>query len=771
MSFKNTTLLENAQIGYALHQIIYDDNNTAIDYRFLEVNDAYLTMTRFTPDIIGKTLLAVVPNIREDSTDWISLYADVANNMSKYSSDQYSEALGKWYRIYAYSPSKSYFTVLLSPITDASTGILSATEMQLNYYRNESLVRIMAYRSLNFSDFLDYALSEAITLTESDIGYIYLYDGDTETFSLNSWSSKVMDACTITQKQTEYMLKKTGFWGEVVRQKKAIINNNFAAFHPHKKGFPEGHAPLHKFMSLPIYDKGQIVAVIGLGNKATDYIDTDVIQIQNFMENVWDMAKRKQAEDELATEKETLRATLESIGDAVFSVDRLGRIITMNGVAESMTGHKRESAINKRLSDMLTLKSAVTGEHITNMADMAMLSTSYSKMNEEIILISIDGQERYVTDTNTPILDVDGTLKGAVIILRDITLEHKNSEKILFMSYHDALTGLYNRRFFEEELARLDTNRQLPLSLILGDVNGLKLTNDVFGHLEGDNLLKTASDIIRGVCRTEDIIARWGGDEFVLLLPRTSYTRAEEICKLIKTACHNNKNNVIDISIALGYATKELPDQDIGKTLKLAEDYMYRHKLTESKSQRSNIIYAIQNSLYEKSHETEEHAERLISHCHAVARQLKLSDEDMDNLKLLAVLHDIGKIGIPDHILLKPGPLNEVEWYEMRKHPEIGYRIAQSSPDLQQIAEYILMHHEKWDGTGYPHNIKGEDIPILSRILSVADAYDAMISNRPYRKALPIETAITELKDYAGSQFDPLIVSIFTKVLKETVNK
>jgi diguanylate cyclase (GGDEF)-like protein/PAS domain S-box-containing protein len=501
-----------------------------------------------------------------------------------------------------------------------------------------------------------------------------------------------MDACTITQKQTEYMLKKTGFWGEVVRQKKAIINNNFAAFHPHKKGFPEGHAPLHKFMSLPIYDKGQIVAVIGLGNKATDYIDTDVIQIQNFMENVWDMAKRKQAEDELATEKETLRATLESIGDAVFSVDRLGRIITMNVVAESMTGHKRESAINKRLSDMLTLKSAVTGEHITNMADMAMLSTSYSKMNEEIILISIDGQERYVTDTNTPILDVDGTLKGAVIILRDITLEHKNSEKILFMSYHDALTGLYNRRFFEEELARLDTNRQLPLSLILGDVNGLKLTNDVFGHLEGDNLLKTASDIIRGVCRTEDIIARWGGDEFVLLLPRTSYTRAEEICKLIKTACHNNKNNVIDISIALGYATKELPDQDIGKTLKLAEDYMYRHKLTENKSQRSNIIYAIQNSLYEKSHETEEHAERLISHCHAVARQLKLSDEDMDNLKLLAVLHDIGKIGIPDHILLKPGPLNEVEWYEMRKHPEIGYRIAQSSPDLQQIAEYILMH-------------------------------------------------------------------------------
>jgi len=771
MKFLNSDLLKNSQIGYALHKIIYDTNQKPVNYRFIEINNTYLKMTGFSEDIVGKTLMDVIPNIANDATDWIGLYAKVATTQTILDLEEYSEAIEKWYRIHAFSPAHDYFVVLLSPDSEVNTTILSTTEMKSKYYRNESLIRMMAYRTLSFSDFLDYALSEAIKLTNSAIGYIYLYDEKTQVFTLNSWSKEVMKTCEITEKQTVYQLDATGFWGEVVRQKKALINNNFSAHHPHKKGYPKGHAPLDKFMSLPIYDKGEIVAVIGLGNKPTDYIDEDIMQIQSFMESVWDIAKRKQAENALATEKETLRVTLESLGDAVFSVDRLGYILTMNREAEIMSGQDRDYSIGNPLSDILNLRQAKNDAKIDNLADMAMLNTSYSKMNEDIILTSKEGIERYVSDTNTPILDDDGALKGAVIILRDLTRERKNTEQIRFMSYHDALTGLYNRRYFEEELLRLDTARQLPISLILGDVNGLKLTNDVFGHQEGDKLLKTASDIIKDVCRTEDIVARWGGDEFVILLPQTSYKRAEEICQKIKSRCANNKSSVIDLSISLGYSTKEYGDQDIQKVLKLAEDFMYRHKLTESKSQRSSIIYAIQNSLYAKNHETEEHAERLIQYCLAVGHELKLSDEEIDNLKLFAVLHDIGKIGISDKILLKPGPLDELEWYEMRKHPEIGYRIAQSSPDLLQIAEYILSHHERWDGTGYPHKLKGEDIPILSRILSVADAYDAMTSDRPYRKAMEPEGAIRELHDYAGSQFDPLIVSIFTKVLKENVHK
>jgi len=197
------------------------------------------------------------------------------------------------------------------------------------------------------------------------------------------------------------------------------------------------------------------------------------------------------------------------------------------------------------------------------------------------------------------------------------------------------------------------------------------------------------------------------------------------------------------------------------KLITIAEDIMYKNKLAESKSQRSTIIEMIKNTLFERNHETEEHAERLIEYCMHMAEKLGLSEVEKANLRLFAVLHDIGKIGIADAILLKPNSLTEDEWYEMRKHPVIGYRIAMSSVDLQHIALNILHHHERWDGTGYPDKLKGEEIPVMARILAIADAFDAMTSDRPYRSKMSKEQAIEELKRCAGCQFDEFIVSVF----------
>jgi HD-GYP domain-containing protein (c-di-GMP phosphodiesterase class II) len=225
----------------------------------------------------------------------------------------------------------------------------------------------------------------------------------------------------------------------------------------------------------------------------------------------------------------------------------------------------------------------------------------------------------------------------------------------------------------------------------------------------------------------------------------------------------NISNEVFHINLSLGVGTKDNMDIDFLQTIKAAENYMYQSKLLEKKSSHSAIISSIKATMLEKSHETEAHAERLVTLSRKVGLSLNLSQSEIDNLELLATLHDIGKVGVADQILNKPGKLNNEEWDEMKKHPEIGYRIATSTPELTSIANYILSHHERWDGSGYPQNIAGNQIPLLSRIIAIIDAYDAMTQDRPYRKAIANKDAINEIIKNKGTQFDPEIVEIFIK--------
>jgi diguanylate cyclase (GGDEF)-like protein/PAS domain S-box-containing protein len=379
-----------------------------------------------------------------------------------------------------------------------------------------------------------------------------------------------------------------------------------------------------------------------------------------------------------------------------------------------------------------------------------------------------DGRKIWVSENAQAIRNAHSAVLYYEGTIRDITERKAEEEQIRFLSFHDSLTGLYNRSFFEEEMKRLDTQRQLPLSILMGDVNNLKLVNDAFGHGEGDRLLLKVATVLKDCCRKEDVIARLGGDEFAILLPQMKTGIRREIIQRIKIACQNLSRDSIPVSVALGTATKEDAGQDIQGVIKEAEDQMYREKLMESKNHKAAILFSLRHTLYKKSLETEEHVWRSKRLAIYIGRAFGLPQGILDELDLLADLHDIGKVGLSQEIIVKPGSLSSSEWEVIKKHPEIGYRIAISSPELAHIADAIWAHHEWWDGTGYPQGLQGEKIPFLARLFAIVDAYEVMTRGRPYKGPLTHQGALHELKQKAGRQFDPKLVEKFLKVAEKS---
>ncbi len=344
----------------------------------------------------------------------------------------------------------------------------------------------------------------------------------------------------------------------------------------------------------------------------------------------------------------------------------------------------------------------------------------------------------------------------------------KYENEIKHLSFHDYLTGIYNRAFFDEELHRLDTERQLPLTIVIGDVNGLKIINDVFGHERGDEILIKIAKIFKESFRSEDIVARWGGDEFTVILPKINLRDTLKIISRINEKLKKESTKTLPLSVSFGLSTKEDSSQKIDELIKTAEDKMYRHKLIEHQSTHSAIISSLEKALEERDYETEAHVKRMKELAIKLGKELKLSEETLDEIVLLAALHDIGKISIADSIILKPASLTRKEWQIIKRHPEVGYRIAESSAELAPIAKGILYHHEWWNGKGYPKRLAGENIPLISRIISIIDAYDAMTNDRPYKKALSTEEALLEIKRCAGTQFDPDLAVKFIKMIFES---
>ena len=381
-------------------------------------------------------------------------------------------------------------------------------------------------------------------------------------------------------------------------------------------------------------------------------------------------------------------------------------------------------------------------------------------------IIRQDGEESVANLRMIPQFDENKNHVGVFGTIQDITRIRKTEEEIRYLSYHDYLTGLFNRRFYEEVLVKLDIDENYPLTLVMADVNGLKMINDSFGHAVGDELLQKASNVIKSGCRDKDVIARLGGDEFVIILTKTDAETAALVIKRLETLASREKIGGLKLSIAFGSKTKTRKEENIQQVLKNAEDDMYRHKLYESASMRSKTIELIMNTLYEKSNREMMHSNRVGLICEKIGMRMKLDQDEINQIRTAGLIHDIGKMGIDEKILNKPGALNAEEWKEIKRHPEIGYRILSSVNEFSEMANCILEHHERWDGNGYPKGLKGEEISLQGRIVAVADSFDAMTSDRTYRKGLIHEAAIAEIKRCAGTHFDPLVAKILVEMVR-----
>jgi len=365
-----------------------------------------------------------------------------------------------------------------------------------------------------------------------------------------------------------------------------------------------------------------------------------------------------------------------------------------------------------------------------------------------------------------PVFGNQNKIIGVVEIGYDVTIRKNFEKRMRYFSFHDALTGLYNRAYFEEELKRLFGSREIQIGILLADVNGLKLVNDAFGHQAGDLLLKRVADILRLTCRKEDLIARWGGDEFIVLLANINIENLKELEKRIQEACLKDNNEPVPLSISVGYSIKEKRGT-IEELLKITEERMYRKKLDEGPFNRQRILDYLEDILEKISRENGKQIENMNILSNAFAQELGLSEHEKKQLNLLIRFHDLGKITISQDIINKTTELTPEEWESIKKHSEIGYRIANSSPELAPIAEAILAHHERWNGQGYPQNLEGEKIPLLARILAIVEAYDVMLRGSSYKTPLTEKQACQEIQDQAGYQFDPRLVENFLKLIQQ----
>lgn len=755
-------IIDKSPVGYALHEIICNSKGQPCDYILIEANAAFEAYTGLKiSDIHGKRISEILPYIKKDSFDWISFYGNIALNGGEKEFQQYSGVLGRWFTVNAYSPEKNYFITFF---TDISEHIKKQSDIQeLLYEISRDFVNV---KTENIDQAISDSLEKLGNTIEADRVYIFRYDFDRNICSnIYEWCSE--GTAPRINALLEISLDLIPEWVERHISGNPLFVNGETDLEYIKE---RKHLRLDEIKSLiavPIIYDHKLYGFAGFNSIKNTHLYSSLEHnlLQNFSQLLLSIMLRKEMEDSVYLKKEIFRTTLLSIADGVVSVDVDENIILMNEAAEKLCGISYKEAQGRPIKSIFNFIDSDSKKPYENTVDNVIRTGLPEKISGNLSLISRDGREIPVQYSASAVKNKKMQKKGAVIVIRDATSERNIQKQAEYLSFHDHLTKLYNRRFFEEELLRLDTLRNLPISFILMDVNGLKLTNDAFGHEMGDQLLKKIADVIKKECRNDDIVARLGGDEFAAILPKTDIEQARLIMdRISNSAARENLNNVV-VSLAVGCSSKTSPDQNVDETMNIAENNMYSNKISSGKNMRKMTFERIVDNLFKKYKNEIEQTSAMVELSKKIGTAMNFSQDQLSNLEIAARYHDIGKIIISPQLLNKKRGLTLEEYDIVQRHSEAGYQIMKSQEEYSSIAIYILSHHEKWDGSGYPRNHKGHEIPLFSRILAIADAYTAMTCNSPYRTKLSKDEAVKEIMDNSGLQFDPEIVDIFLDIV------
>ncbi|MFA5165534.1 MAG: PAS domain S-box protein [Candidatus Omnitrophota bacterium] len=554
-------------------------------------------------------------------------------------------------------------------------------------------------------------------------------------------------------------------------------------------------------IKTPVYDdKGNIAGTTGIAR---------------------DITLRRELEERIKESEEKFRKLFEAANDAIFIADiKTGKLVDVNRQAENMMGMPRRDLIGMHQAKLHPPEDTdIYREKFGNIVKEAIGNRGERLPSVEGEIMNSAG-EKIPVYINASFLELGGrpVIQGVfrdMSEIRKIEREKKEAEALALIDPH---TQLYNYRYFQRRIhseLELAKRRSTPLSVLMIDIDYFKSVNDTFGHEYGDVVLQEFAILLQHTCRGIDVVTRFEGEDFAVILPDTdgrgAFAFAERIQKVIKK--HRFGANKVKLRVSIGVSA--YPEDNIAtvdnlltaveKCVRLAKDQggntittaaqLRKKKVKEimpdreSKERVSAItkkfislfrrnrqntieaVYALAHTVGAKNAYTEEHSEDMVKYSTEVGRKMGLQDEDIEDIKHGAMLHDIGKLGISEKILLKRGKLTKKEYDIIKKHPQIGADIIRPVHFLKNVVPIILHHHERYDGYGYGSKLKGDEIPVGARIVAVVDVYQALVSNRPYRKAYSKREALKIIKDESGTHFDPKVVKVFLDILAKEKEK